>query len=202
MAKEPLRERKVSGSYIIGLEYCFRFSIVFLVLGLAWAIPNLEQIIPLVGVTSGMLLALVLPSLIETEFLRSKVATRARSMRFDGIDNVDDPVEEMRSNAITTRLQGDIIRAQLSQLTRTIEIKEQSAIRENLPKFGVEKCTKSWKIVEQYLFIEKDVRASKHKEDGGLWSPSTRQKKLIEENINVVDIEKIHVVDDSTYYCL
>ncbi|CAJ0608221.1 unnamed protein product [Cylicocyclus nassatus] len=31
MAKEPLRERKVSRSYIIGLEYCFRFSIVFLV---------------------------------------------------------------------------------------------------------------------------------------------------------------------------
>ncbi|CAJ0595633.1 unnamed protein product [Cylicocyclus nassatus] len=38
-------------------------------------------------------------------FARSKVANRAQKMVFDGIDNVDDPVEEMRLNAIASRLQ-------------------------------------------------------------------------------------------------
>ncbi|CAJ0608193.1 unnamed protein product [Cylicocyclus nassatus] len=66
LAKRPLRKRNVRRCWIIGLEYCFRFSLVFLVLGLAWLIPNLEQIIPLVGIIAGMLLGLVFPSLIET----------------------------------------------------------------------------------------------------------------------------------------
>ncbi|KAK6038858.1 transmembrane amino acid transporter protein [Cooperia oncophora] len=65
MAKRPLRARNTRRAYIIALEYLFRFSIVFVALGLAWLIPNLDQIIPLVGVTAGMLLALVLPAILE-----------------------------------------------------------------------------------------------------------------------------------------
>ncbi|RCN29907.1 transmembrane amino acid transporter protein [Ancylostoma caninum] len=65
LAKRPLRKRGMRRAYIITLEYAFRYSIVFIALGLSWLIPNLEEIIPLVGVTSGMLLALVLPSVIE-----------------------------------------------------------------------------------------------------------------------------------------
>ncbi|CAJ0605580.1 unnamed protein product [Cylicocyclus nassatus] len=55
----------------------------------------------------------------------------------------------------------------------------------------------------------RDVRASTYKEDGGLWSPSTRQKKTEEninviekENINVIDKENIREIDARTYYCL
>ncbi|KAK6733085.1 hypothetical protein RB195_017071 [Necator americanus] len=66
LAKQPLRRNEVKRSYIIGLECLFRSSIVFIALGLSWLVPNLEQIMSLVGVTSGMMLALVLPSLIET----------------------------------------------------------------------------------------------------------------------------------------
>ncbi|VDO64235.1 unnamed protein product [Heligmosomoides polygyrus] len=65
LAKRPLRRRQTKRAYIISCEYLFRFSIVFLALGISWLIPNLDQIIPLVGVTAGMLLALVLPSLLE-----------------------------------------------------------------------------------------------------------------------------------------
>ncbi|XGW13059.1 hypothetical protein V3C99_013586 [Haemonchus contortus] len=65
LAKQPLRARNTKRAYIIVLEYLFRFSLVFVVLGLAWLIPNLDEIIPLVGVTSGMLLALVLPAVLE-----------------------------------------------------------------------------------------------------------------------------------------
>ncbi|PIO60142.1 proton-coupled amino acid transporter 2 domain protein, partial [Teladorsagia circumcincta] len=65
MAKRPLRARNTKRAYITAFEYLFRFSIVFVALGLAWLIPNLDQIIPLVGVTAGMLLALVLPAVLE-----------------------------------------------------------------------------------------------------------------------------------------
>ncbi|KHJ99001.1 transmembrane amino acid transporter protein [Oesophagostomum dentatum] len=66
LAKKTLEARNTRGAYVVALEYCFRFSIVFVALGLSWLIPNLEEIIPLVGVSTGMLLALVNPSIIET----------------------------------------------------------------------------------------------------------------------------------------
>ncbi|KAK5969280.1 Transmembrane amino acid transporter protein [Trichostrongylus colubriformis] len=65
LAKRPLRARNTKRVYIIALEYLFRFSIAIVALGLAWLIPNLDQIIPLIGVTAGMLLALVLPAILE-----------------------------------------------------------------------------------------------------------------------------------------
>ncbi|EYC00565.1 hypothetical protein Y032_0114g418 [Ancylostoma ceylanicum] len=82
LAKRPLRERGVRRAYIITLEYGFRYSIVFIALGLSWLIPNLEEIIPLVGVTSGMLLALVLPSVIEIVVFFKEWRTNHSTLKF------------------------------------------------------------------------------------------------------------------------
>ena len=47
-------------------ELLYRTTLVVLEMGFAIAIPNLEQIIPLVGVTAGMFLALVFPALLDS----------------------------------------------------------------------------------------------------------------------------------------
>ena len=47
-------------------ELCYRALLVAVAMTIAIAIPNLEQIIPLVGVTAGMMLAFVFPALIDT----------------------------------------------------------------------------------------------------------------------------------------
>ncbi|CCD61560.1 Amino acid transporter transmembrane domain-containing protein [Caenorhabditis elegans] len=45
------------------VHFAFRYSIVIVVFLLSYAIPRLSDMVPLVGVTAGMLLALVFPSL-------------------------------------------------------------------------------------------------------------------------------------------
>ena len=60
--------RKLPGhllEYQLLLEYGFRTGLVLVTFLLAVAIPNLEDIIPLVGVTAGMILAFVVPPLLE-----------------------------------------------------------------------------------------------------------------------------------------
>ena len=47
-------------------EISYRVFLVILEMGFAIAIPNLEQIIPLVGVTAGMFLALVFPAMLDS----------------------------------------------------------------------------------------------------------------------------------------
>ncbi|CAI4231766.1 unnamed protein product [Auanema sp. JU1783] len=64
--KKRLREKNYSRTARIASEYLFRYSIVFVALGISFAVPNLDEIIPLVGVTAGMMLALVLPPIMET----------------------------------------------------------------------------------------------------------------------------------------
>ncbi|VDL63056.1 unnamed protein product [Nippostrongylus brasiliensis] len=89
LAKQPLRERKIRRAYIIALEYVFRFSIVFVALGISWLIPNLDEIIPLIGVSAGMLLALVWPALLEmVVFLQEWTANfrTAKLLLYVGLD--------------------------------------------------------------------------------------------------------------------
>uniref|UniRef100_A0A914UXV5 Amino acid transporter transmembrane domain-containing protein n=1 Tax=Plectus sambesii TaxID=2011161 RepID=A0A914UXV5_9BILA len=65
----PAIRRKVLGRYQsihLLLEYVFRALLVLLTLAIALVVPKLELIIPLVGVSSGMLLAFVFPPIIET----------------------------------------------------------------------------------------------------------------------------------------
>ena len=47
-------------------ELIYRIFLVIIAMGFALAIPNLDQIIPLVGVTAGVMLALVFPPLIDS----------------------------------------------------------------------------------------------------------------------------------------
>ncbi|TMS35870.1 hypothetical protein L596_003167 [Steinernema carpocapsae] len=64
--KERVLEPRVSKRTHIFFEFGFRFFLVLIAMAIAIAVPNLEEIIPLVGVTSGMLLAFVFPALIDT----------------------------------------------------------------------------------------------------------------------------------------
>ncbi|ETN72448.1 hypothetical protein NECAME_18843 [Necator americanus] len=68
MLMKPIEHRfESSPRYVILLvEYIIRYAVVFLTFGLAYAIPNFKEIIPFVGVTTGMMLALVFPPLLET----------------------------------------------------------------------------------------------------------------------------------------
>ena len=59
-----LRKFRMTRSVIPELLY--RTALVILEMGFAIAIPNLEQIIPLVGVTAGMFLALVFPAILDS----------------------------------------------------------------------------------------------------------------------------------------
>ncbi|KAJ1345905.1 hypothetical protein KIN20_000539 [Parelaphostrongylus tenuis] len=47
------------------LNYAIRYTVVILSFALAYSIPNIKQMIPFVGVTTGMMLALVFPALLE-----------------------------------------------------------------------------------------------------------------------------------------
>ncbi|RCN38426.1 transmembrane amino acid transporter protein [Ancylostoma caninum] len=64
--KIPLRARKVRRAYIVSLEFLFRLVFVLITLGISWAIPNLDDIIPLFGGSAGMTLSLVIPPTLET----------------------------------------------------------------------------------------------------------------------------------------
>ncbi|KAL6734036.1 hypothetical protein Aduo_004621 [Ancylostoma duodenale] len=48
------------------LDYALRYTVVVMSFALAYAIPNFKEIIPFVGITTGMMLALFFPSLLET----------------------------------------------------------------------------------------------------------------------------------------
>ncbi|KHJ76231.1 hypothetical protein OESDEN_24149 [Oesophagostomum dentatum] len=47
-------------------HYALQYAAVLLAFGLAYAIPNFKDIIPFIGITSGMMLALILPPILET----------------------------------------------------------------------------------------------------------------------------------------
>ena len=51
---------------LLTLELIYRALLVVVAMGFAIAIPNLDQIIPLVGVTAGMMLAFVFPATIDS----------------------------------------------------------------------------------------------------------------------------------------
>uniref|UniRef100_A0A914ZA79 Amino acid transporter transmembrane domain-containing protein n=1 Tax=Panagrolaimus superbus TaxID=310955 RepID=A0A914ZA79_9BILA len=64
----------------VPFELLYRAMLVILAMAVAIAIPNLEQIIPLVGVSCGMMLAFVFPALIDTiTFLPPLLRKYARS---------------------------------------------------------------------------------------------------------------------------
>ncbi|EPB70729.1 hypothetical protein ANCCEY_10177 [Ancylostoma ceylanicum] len=48
------------------LDYALRYTVVVMSFALAYAIPNFKDIIPFVGITAGMMLALFFPPLLET----------------------------------------------------------------------------------------------------------------------------------------
>ncbi|KAK6015523.1 hypothetical protein OSTOST_19052, partial [Ostertagia ostertagi] len=59
--KEKLVMRKCRSITVLLLEYLFRIACLLW----AIAIPNLNEIIPFVGITAGMLLSLIIPSAID-----------------------------------------------------------------------------------------------------------------------------------------
>ncbi|KAI1712336.1 transmembrane amino acid transporter protein [Ditylenchus destructor] len=61
------RSEKFSNNRLhLPLELLFRAFLVTIAMTVAIAVPNLEEIIPLVGVTVGMLLAFIFPALLDT----------------------------------------------------------------------------------------------------------------------------------------
>ncbi|CAB3408690.1 unnamed protein product [Caenorhabditis bovis] len=48
------------------LPYILRVILMIIPLGISLAIPNLMQIIPLVGITSGIMISLIIPSIVDT----------------------------------------------------------------------------------------------------------------------------------------
>ncbi|VDO37794.1 unnamed protein product [Haemonchus placei] len=63
--KEKLVLRAYQTITISLLEYLFRIGVVCFAMLWAIAIPNLNEIIPFVGITAGMLLSLIIPSVID-----------------------------------------------------------------------------------------------------------------------------------------
>ncbi|KHJ93434.1 transmembrane amino acid transporter protein, partial [Oesophagostomum dentatum] len=59
------RLKDASSCTILASDYALRYIIVFMSFGFAYAIPDFKDIIPFIGVTSGMMLALVFPPLLE-----------------------------------------------------------------------------------------------------------------------------------------
>uniref|UniRef100_A0AC35FAL6 Amino acid transporter transmembrane domain-containing protein n=1 Tax=Panagrolaimus sp. PS1159 TaxID=55785 RepID=A0AC35FAL6_9BILA len=55
-----------STKYELPLELCYRAILVTITMIIAIGIPNLEEIIPLVGVTAGMSMAFFYPPVIDT----------------------------------------------------------------------------------------------------------------------------------------
>ncbi|KAI1702739.1 transmembrane amino acid transporter protein domain-containing protein [Ditylenchus destructor] len=71
----------------LSLELLFRAFVTILALTVAIAVPNLEDIIPLVGVTAGMFLAFIFPALMDTMtfvplYLNQSRADGQPNMRF------------------------------------------------------------------------------------------------------------------------
>ncbi|CAJ0587956.1 unnamed protein product, partial [Mesorhabditis spiculigera] len=60
-----LRKKGYRYRTIMAIEYANRYAILLLSMGLALAVPNLGDIISLIGVSIGMMLAMVIPPLIE-----------------------------------------------------------------------------------------------------------------------------------------
>ncbi|KAL7078384.1 hypothetical protein ACQ4LE_002434 [Meloidogyne hapla] len=60
-----LERRRVSVNFKLPIELALRTSLLFFTMFFAIAVPNLEEMIPLVGVTTGMLLAFIIPSLMD-----------------------------------------------------------------------------------------------------------------------------------------
>ncbi|KAI1732536.1 transmembrane amino acid transporter protein [Ditylenchus destructor] len=61
-----LVQRHVPRSYLLPLELTFRAMLVIIAMLIAVAVPNLGQIISLIGITSGNFLAFIFPSIIDT----------------------------------------------------------------------------------------------------------------------------------------
>ncbi|CAJ0929011.1 unnamed protein product, partial [Mesorhabditis belari] len=64
--KAMMKKRKWSDSRILLVEYANRYAIVLFTMILSLLVPNLAAIIPLVGASCGMLLAMIIPPIIET----------------------------------------------------------------------------------------------------------------------------------------
>uniref|UniRef100_A0A915DNL9 Amino acid transporter transmembrane domain-containing protein n=1 Tax=Ditylenchus dipsaci TaxID=166011 RepID=A0A915DNL9_9BILA len=64
--RKRLLHKSVSECKCCYLEMVFRVVLVFLAMSIAFIVPNLEQIISLVGVTSGTFLAFIFPAFIDT----------------------------------------------------------------------------------------------------------------------------------------
>ncbi|CAJ0607630.1 unnamed protein product [Cylicocyclus nassatus] len=60
------RFKNASDKAILAVDYALRYAVVVLSFGLAYVIPNFKDIVPFIGVTTGMMIALVFPPLLET----------------------------------------------------------------------------------------------------------------------------------------
>lgn len=64
------------------LPYALRLGLMLISLSLALAIPNLTQIIPLVGITSGLLISLILPSFLDCMVFLPVLKKEAKMFKF------------------------------------------------------------------------------------------------------------------------
>ncbi|KHJ91767.1 hypothetical protein OESDEN_08357 [Oesophagostomum dentatum] len=60
------RLNEANNSATVFMDFALRYAVVVLSFGLAYVIPNFKDIVPFVGVTTGMMLALFFPPLLET----------------------------------------------------------------------------------------------------------------------------------------
>jgi proton-coupled amino acid transporter len=78
--RQSIFNEKFSKVPKLPFELLFRAFLVCVAMAIAIAIPNLEQIIPLVGVSCGMMLAFVFPAIIDTiTFLPPLLRNHARA---------------------------------------------------------------------------------------------------------------------------
>ncbi|RCN34108.1 hypothetical protein ANCCAN_20058 [Ancylostoma caninum] len=80
--------------------------------------------------------------------MRSDVATRAQHYYFDGLDDTDESIREVLLFIFATKLQSDIVRAQLSKLHLGIEFTGKFTVPASRPGVSVNNCSKKSLIVE------------------------------------------------------
>ncbi|RCN34069.1 hypothetical protein ANCCAN_20090 [Ancylostoma caninum] len=110
------------------------------------------------------------------EFTRSEVATRAQHYDFDGLDDTDESIREVRLFVFATKLQSDILRAQLSKLHRSMEFTEKFTVPASRPKVSINNCSKkSWILEAEPPFVKVELKSI-----GAQWQPRKKDNTFLQ----------------------
>ncbi|RCN38967.1 hypothetical protein ANCCAN_15098 [Ancylostoma caninum] len=76
------------------------------------------------------------------EFVRSDLATKVQNMKFDLLDEIQDPTSAIWLNLYANRLQGDIPNARHAKLCRRVDLVEKDALPSSQQRIIVKNCEK------------------------------------------------------------